>query len=255
MDRVQYKLMLSLAFGALVLGFVGCSKSSDSPAGPIAATIVPGTGIVPGGTDGTGYNPTDFDGTGQSVAFVPSSFAEFNSYVGTHPLNNPTNFKINIKLSLVSGTYLLGGAIKIGYTDNGSWFQGTFKTGLSTNVKCSGCDDNGSYEASYNYFFMSEGKRVFTGYFQDRYGAIVLVLEPATGSGDGDGGTYKGSVYYKNFAQSLAPQSPYRQCWFIKGGPYTCGSYAVHTKSSITNIDQYTKLGTFTGIDVAKIQQ
>jgi hypothetical protein len=260
MERTQLKqrrltnntISIVLGLGFLAMGLAGCNSKSSAPeAAPVAvvATTTPPPRVAEGG----GYNSADWEGSGQTVTFVPESFSTFNSYVGTHPLNEPSNYKINIKLELVGGLLILGGKIKIGYTDVGNWYEGIMETGVGRNSKCSNCHDNNVYEAAYNYYYMDGTKRIFSGYFQDRLGAIILVLEPAQGSGDGDGGTYKGAVFYRNFAQSVEPQSAERKCWFIREGAYDCRSSALVYKSSYTSFDNYTKLGTFTGIDPAKI--
>lgn len=235
-------------FGLLTLvgGLMGCARGSNAP--PTQVVVDPVN--IP---RGDGYNADDW-AEGQTVAFKPSSFATFNTYVGTHPLNNPSEFKINILLTASADNgNLFGGRIRIGYNDAGTWYQGTFETGAGKNVECSQCRDNGEVEAKYNYFYDASGKHVFSGFFQDRYGALVLILEPDSGSGDGDSGSYKGTIFFRNFNQALSTQSANRKCWFIYNGPYICGSNAVYNKSSYTAIDSYTKLGTFSGIEISKI--
>jgi hypothetical protein len=253
MNHVRYKtIFIFLGLGSLALNFFGCTKSSTPDPTPVA--VITSTTPPPRVAEGSGYDSADWSDSGQTVTFVPDSFSTFNSYVGTHPLNEPSNYKINIKLSLVGGLSILGGKIRIGYTDVGRWYEGILEAGVGQNVKCSNCHDNNVYEAAYNYYYVDpSGKVIFSGYFQDRYGAIILVLEPAQGSGDGDGGTYKGAVFYKNFAQAVEQQSAERKCWFIREGPYDCRSSVLVYKSSFTSFDNYTKLGTFTGINPEKI--
>lgn len=243
----QFKVVLMIATLLSVMGLMGCSKGGTQ--GP--------TQVVTDGVNtpaGNGYNPADWDNTGQTVAFAPSSFGVFNSYVGTHPLNDPSDYKINLTLAQADdGAYYYGGTIKIGYYDVGSWYQGVFTAGTGKNASCSGCKDNDAYESTPNTFYMTGGKKVFSGFFQDRYGAIVVTLEPSSGSGDGDSGLYQGTVWFKNFDNALASQSTYRKCWWIYSGPYQCRAANVINKTSYTSIDGYTKLGTFTGIDLKKI--
>lgn len=245
MRALKFKHIVLFGTALMAASVMSCSKGSSSTNNPAAvstSTATTGTTTVAAWT------------SGQTVDFAPTSFTTMNDYVGTHPLNDPSGFKINIKLTQVPGQLLFGGTVKIGYNDAGSWYEGIFDTGTGTNVKCTACNDNGAFEAKFNYFYNAAGKKVFTGFFQDKYGGIALVLEPSVGSGDGDGGVYKGSVYFHNFTQSLATQSPYRKCWFITAGPYSCTSTAVMNKISYSALDNYTLLGTFTGIDLIKIQ-
>lgn len=235
-------LVLILALSA---EFSGCSKGSSSSSSTDNTTATTTTTTA----TPVGYNASDWT-DGQTVDFKPVSFNTFNSYVGTHPLNDPSGYKINIKLTQVPDQLYFGGEIKVGYVDNGSWFQGVFSAGTGKNVNCSHCNDNDLYESRYNYFYSVSGKKIFTGFFQDRFGSIVLVLEPVTAGSDGEGGLYKGTVWYKNFAQSLTSQSSNRKCWDIYNGPFTCTSSSVSSKTSYSSIDGYTKLGTFSGIDL-----
>lgn len=255
-----FNLNTLVIFGATLsaLTLQSCSKGS-STSSPQSQVLIDGGLTTP---TGSGYNSADFNSNGQAVDFVPVSFNVMNSYVGTHPLNDPSGYKVNIKLTQAdapadgsAAPNYFGGEIKIGYYDNSTWFQGTFGAGTGVNSDLSQGNNNGEYESEYNYFYMSGTKKVFTGFFQDQYGGVVLVLEPASGSGDGDLGTYKGSIYFKNFAQSLISQSADRKCWFITAGPYTCTSASVINKSSYASIAGYTKLGTFTGIDLTKVLQ
>lgn len=172
---------------------------------------------------------------------------------GIRPLNDPSNYKVNIKFNLVPGTNLIGGEIKIGYTDVGQWHERALSTGTGVNVKCDNCRDNGQFEAAFNYFYYSASKKVFSGVFQDRYGAVILSLEPESGSGDAEGATYKGTLFYKNFGQSLEMPPAERKCWYVREGEYSCRSAILMTKASYTDFDGFTRLGTFSGIVPSKL--
>lgn len=92
------------------------------------------------------------------------------------------------------------------------------------------------------------GKTVFSAVFQDSLGALVIVIDNSLNQGDGQGtGTLSGSIYYKNFPQSHAAQSPYRKCWFLTG-LYSCRASAVTDKTSLYPGDGFIKLGTFSGL-------
>ncbi|MEN0057585.1 MAG: hypothetical protein AAGB31_02025 [Bdellovibrio sp.] len=227
-------LFLMLAFSFLG---VGCGSNSGSDSSVVGSDVIT---PLDGSTSGSGSNV---------VTFVPVSLAEFNSYVALHALNAPTNFQLSVNLTN-AGSNRYGGTVKISYYDNGMQFVGTFTAGTGTNVKISGLKDNSRLEAEYNHWYLVNGQYNFSGFFQDAYGAIVVVIDEYIDQGDAQGtSTASGSVYYKNFAQSYATQSPYRSCWYIYNGPYDCRSSAVINKSS-TVPDGYTKLGTFSGLNV-----
>lgn len=239
MKTFNSKMIVLLAAFSL-MGTVGCGKNDQFVASSDATTTSTDVTLSPdilGATAGSNV-----------VNFTPVSLSEMTAYVGIRPLNNPTNFRATINLTNVeSGRY--AGTVKISYTDNGVNYEGVFTAGSGRNVKMSGLDDNNVLEAEYNTWFVSGGKTVFNGVFQDNYGAIVLVVDNVVNMGDGQGGsTLSGSIYYRNFAQSYATQSPYRKCWFIRSGPYNCRSAAFVSKSSAQPTDTYRKLGTFTGL-------
>lgn len=254
-----------LVLTATVLFAVGCSSSKSSDTVnttlPIINGVAPGTPspiiIDPSAPITGGTSTTTFYG-GSTVAFQPISLAQMNKYVATHPLNNPTDFKISVNLaSAGSGRY--GGSVTISYTDNGIRYNGEFKAGMGANQSFKGMYDNGKLESEFNYWFNYNGKLVFTGYFEDQYGAITLTLEPqtATTSGGNDAepvisGPYKGSIYFKNFATTFAQHSPYRACWHTYMGPYDCRSNIISTKCGLYPGAEagYEKLGTFSNINV-----
>jgi len=253
-------LILIMSVMALGLMGVGCSKSNSqngvTPANTTAT--VPGAVIIDPtpGTGTTGGTPV-FSG-GSTGAFTPVSMAVMNEYVALHPLNAPSNFKVNVNLAQsTAGRY--GGTVTISYIDNGIQYDGVFNAGMGTNQSIKGLYDNGKAEAEYNYWFKYENQLVFTGYFQDQYGSITMTLVPETNStGGGNDGepitttTYKGSIYFKNFTTSFATQSPYRACWFIYNGPYDCRSNIISTKCGLYPGAEagYKLLGTFTGINI-----
>lgn len=234
----------------LALAGVGCSKksssngSSDDPG--VVDTYVPPTVTPPGGSGGsdttTGTNTVDF---------VPVSLEEMNSYVATHPLNGPTNIKLTVDLKADS-EYRYYGSVKLSYDDAGSRYEGVFNSGSGVNSHLDYSGSNGLKEYVYNIWFNNQytsGKTVFTGFFQDTYGGVVLVVDSVVNQGDGQGGSYvSGSLWYRNFANVLAPQGPERKCWYITKGPYDCRSTPVIYKNGIYPTDTYRKLGTFSGL-------
>jgi hypothetical protein len=233
---------------SVMLG-IGCSSNKSTPvAAPPPEVTVPDV-VDPGGPNGGGTGGGLSTSSGDVVTFVPTNLTLFNAYVGTHPINNPKDFKLSVNLTNAGG-YKYAGTIKISYVDNGQTFEGSFEAGSGTNYSYNNGKDNGELEAKYNYWY-NNGKVVFSGFFQDQFGSIVLVIDSSVDQGDGQGGGYVGgSIYFKNFAQSMATQSPYRKCWFIYDGPYDCRSTQVINKSSLypTEAEGYRKLGTFSGM-------
>lgn len=248
------KQLVLLALIAVFTG-VGCnSKKNEVATPPVETPVVSNpteTGTPSGGgTDGGGIT----ESAGDTVDFVPVDFATFNTYVGTHPLNAPKNIKITANLK-GDETYHYSGAVKISYEDNGQTWTGTFESSADKNQDISGLRDNGELESKYNYWFVKDTKTVFSGLFQDQYGAIVFIVDKTLNQGDGQGSTFvSGSVYFRNFAQSQATQSPYRKCWYIYAGPYDCRTDTVIYKSGLypTTAEGYRKLGTFSGMTRSK---
>lgn len=249
MKTFNSKLIFLMA--AFSLMGVGCGKSSSLQAN--SANVVQtnqnnNPGVIPVSPDGGGTGSATGSNT---VDFVPVSINEFNSYVAMHPLNNPNNFKLTVALE-DAGNGRYAGSVKIAYQDTGAQYEGKFEAGTGTNQDIYKLKDAGLMEAEFNRWFIINGQYYFSAYFQDAYGAIVLVFDSYVNQGDAQGtGVVSGSVYYKNFAQSYAQQSPYRKCWYIYSGPYNCRSSVVMDKSSPYPGDGYRKLGTFSGLSKA----
>ena len=239
--------------------FVGCGsgkgKLNSSTAAP-GATYTPPVTTDPGAGGTTAAPVWPYSVSGDTVSFVPVSWQEMNSYVGLRPLNNPSNALININFKPVDGLNIHSGTVRIGYTDTGKFYYGEFTAGAAKNQDCQNCQNNGDYESAYNYWTTVNGKRTFMAYVQDQYGSLIIVLENGVGSGDASGSAIlSGRVFYRNFAQSIYPQSPYRKCWYIYSGPYACYSKVMAEKSSSTAIDGYTLLGSFSGVQSYKVFQ
>ena len=252
---------------ALGLMGAGCAKTSsqsgNTTGGQVTVPPVIIDPVVPGfgGGGGTSYS------SGATANFSPTSIQTMTDYVATHPLNNPTNIKVNVNLNQVeAGRY--GGDVTISYTDNGQYYAGVFKAGMGRNQSIKNMYDNNSLQSEFNYWFKYEKQLVFTGVFEDGYGAITITLIPETTTGGGNDGeplatTYKGSIYYKNFmvqsnpyvggntTGTMAQKSPYRSCWHTYKGPYDCRSNVIQTKCGLTpGADVgYKLLGTFTGLN------
>ena len=258
------KLIIPIVLASL-MGF-GCSKLSSQGKGAGNTTVQPPIPVDPNPPVGTGsgtgsgspYSP--FYSGGATVQFTPVSLEVMNEYVATHPLNNPSNFQININVAQ-SEAARYGGTVRIGYTDSGMTYSGDFKAGMGRNQSNKGMYDNNTLQAQYNYWFKYQGKTVFSGFFEDNYGAVVLVLEPETATNPGNDAepfsvTYKGSIYFKNFGVTTSPyiNDTTRSCWFTYKGPADCRSNIVMTKCALQPGTEagYKLLGTFTGVDVKK---
>lgn len=245
----------NLLLFVLLMGLAqGCSKkeeSSNDSTDSNQAIINP---FLPGVPTGTVTSDT----TTGTVPFTPVSRAMMENYIASHPLNNPTGYRIRISLKN-AGENRYAGEIRLSYEDNGRTYTGIFTAPEGKNAKYESLGENldvGKYKAHYNYWFHLNGQTVFQGMFQDTYGAVVLVIDSALNLGDAQGmGQISGSLWFKNFAYSYAPQSTTRNCWFIYMGPYDCRSTTVITKSQLEPSDGYRKLGTFSGVVASQVFQ
>lgn len=226
---------------------VGCGRNSDDAGNPPAPTApVDERGSV-------GVGEMSFSG-GETVTFVPD-MAAMSRYVVTHPLNAPKNFKINIKLSDVGGGRF-GGVVSIAYNDNGQVYYGKFVTGTGSNQVPASPDFRKSV-AEFNRWVVVGNKQGFRGFFQDKWGAIILVIDNGFNLGDGGGLTdLSGRVYFKNFPNAMYPQYS-EMCWFVRRGPYDCRTYVdgsgnISTTQGLYPGDGYTELGRFTGVSRSK---
>lgn len=244
MKQSQFYFTAVILSGVMLLG---CSKSSKGSATATPANILYGNNgqlLTPSGQIpvANGYN------TVNSIDFIPENFQEFSWYTG-QVLNGPTDIKINVKL-VDNGNGRYGGAIKIFYKDAGEYHEGIFYSGDGVNQPFPSYSQNDyQAEAEYNRWFILGGKKAFTGFFQDQWGAIVLVIDSTLNQGDAQGTSQvSGSVWYKNFRTEFSTQGPMRKCWFISLGPYDCRSPSVISKTSLTPDGGYRKLGTFGGL-------
>lgn len=244
------KLSLVLMTVASLLS-IGCAKKKDDPAPeqPVV-TAPPAPNDSRGVTNGYSYQ------SGATASFVPDSLAMMTAYVGTHPLNQPSQFLLNVNLTDV-GEGKFGGVVQISYFDNGSYYNGYFETGSGTVQVSYKNRDAGKPNAEFNQWFAYQGKNVFHGFFQDKYGAIMLVVDDSLGLGDGGlPEEVNGSIWFKNFALTYAQQS-LEKCWFIRIGPYDCRTFLdsndnIATTSALYPSNGYQKLGKFTGLNVKK---
>lgn len=249
---MKTQLLLLLLIASFV--GIGCSNKNATATPPVATDPIAEAPVDPGTPGGGGTDGGLASTGGDTVDFVPASFNIFNAYVGTHPLNSPKNIKLTVDLK-DNGSLRFYGSIKISYEDNGQTWSGTFESGDGKNQSIKSLKDNDEMESRFSYWFNKDGKTVFSGIYQDQLGAVVIVVDKTLDQGDGQGASYvSGSIYFKNFAQTMSVQSPYRKCWYIYDGPHDCRTATVMSKSGLypTTDEGYRKLGTFTGLSRVK---
>lgn len=226
-------VVLISGFAVLTVGCGSSSSSLSSTAASLTSTSTPTTT------------------TSNQANFVPVSTAVMENYA-EQSLVGPTNVSITVSVQDVGGG-IFGGSVVLSYLDNGVQHTGTFYAGTGVNYYDSTLLNNNQYQAQYNSWFTNpiNGGQAFTGFFQDPYGAIVLVVDSVVADGDGQGNaTMSGYIYYKNFTiVSDAVQSPYRQCWFISAGPYNCEDSNIINKNWPYPASGYTELGYFTTLN------
>lgn len=207
MKRVLMTLLIAASFGMNL----GCAKEKKSAAMSPAAPAAPPFPTTPRG-DGTGgvtYNSSE-------VPLSVESRSRLAEFFFNEPVNNPTNIRIGMEVSVEGNGY--GGELWIKFEDNGSAREAVLKT---QHPWYSGVSD-----ASQNQWFQAGSQTVFKGFFQDQYGAVVVVIDNTINQGDGSPSEYLGgTVYFQNFQKTVWQnplQGPMRMCWQIERGPYDC---------------------------------
>jgi hypothetical protein len=243
-------LKLIMAVLALVIG-AGCA-SEKGGGGTQAAVPTPVVACTdPSCTQIASPTPVPGSGgyySGSSAALALTSQAELAKMFFNSNPNNPQNVQININLSRPSD------AVIISYSDAGQ----THEAAYGTTHPYSGVSD-----ASFNGWVNQSGKQVWKGFFQDTYGAIVLIVDKFITQGDGQSGNILGgSVWFQNFNRyypNFGTQGPTKMCWQISMGPYDCRTFLVGDVVSVTSSYypnnhgpdanmNYEKLGDFNGI-------
>ena len=210
---------------------------------------------APAGTNntGTGTNPstTGFQ-SGSTVVLNATGGALAGMFYNSLP-NNPQNIRINLN------TGRPGQEVIISYVENNNVVSAALGSRHPYNP--------GVQDTSYNGWTNDGNNPVWKGFFQDGYGAVVVVLDSAIGTGDGSANQLGGSIYFQNFPQTVYPNSPYapaqgseKLCWKITLGPFDCRTFLVgdnlvinsslHPNNKGANaVSYYQLLGTFAGID------
>ncbi len=227
-----------------------CAKGgNDTPAvtmNPVNVSGPPGAAPTPPGTPGgVGTN---------TVPLVASAGALGGMFFNSGGVTNPTNIQLSMSVYNSGSGY--AGTTTISFSDN----TGNHVAQLSTTHPTYTSTSNAEYNVWLN-------ATQWHGFFQDLYGAIVVVIDHTTATGDGSIGSLGGSVYFQNFAKT-GVQGPLRMCWQIGpvGGantaPYDCrtfltsfadGAMPVTTSSLVPNNagqgrPAYALLGTFEGL-------
>lgn len=255
-----------LILAALVMTAAGCAqeKTVDPVTPPVVDTsggcrgCTPdngtGTGIpdAPAGT-GVGTNPTETGYDSGSTAQLNTSSSTLSQMFYNSGANSPTNIRINIDINRK------GEEVIISYIDNGKIVEAALGSVHPYNTAVS--------NTRYNGWTTNGAAPVWKGFFQDQYGAVVLIIDKYLGTGDGNAQILGGSIWFQNFPEARYPSSPYytyqgsqKMCWDITMGPYDCRSFLVGesvvmsstlepTNKGPNALQNYRKLGDFTGIN------
>lgn len=92
-------------------------------------------------------------------------------------------------------------------------------------------------DTKHNIWFQRSGKRYWHGFFQDKVGAVVIVIDDEATGGTGDNPydrRLSGEIWYKNFNSDWPnnPNQGYLPCWEIGIGPYDCRTFVKELPSS-----------------------
>lgn len=223
MKNTSWILMMTMA---LVLN-VGCASENQQDGGvPTVADVPPrtdGTPVdtngdgIPDAPTGTGTNPNQTGySSGSTVSFNANLSSLRKMFYQSNP-PSPTNIRINVDFTRKSESVI------VSFVDRGYIREAAL--GVTHPY-------SGTTNEQYNGWYNIGGKSVWKGFFQDQYGAIVVVLEDSgLTQGDGQPSTMlKGSVFFQNFYESpyqAGYQGPLKMCWEISRGPYDCRTFLV----------------------------
>ncbi len=275
--EMNQKLMMLLGTAVLMLN-IGCAQEKNAATDPTAVNVVDcsrsttcgGTGGSPAAPGGTGSG-SDGEGGYYSGSTAPLTNVQnlgtmfYNSYP-----NNPTNIQVNIDMNRALDSVI------VSYTDGGR----VVEAGLGIRFP------NGNRENNQYNGWVNEGSaRVYKGFFQDKYGAVVVIIDKVLNAGDGSASaSVGGSIWFQNFGDNPAYDSKCQSgqmafqppnyspvdtcfmtqlmCWEIKAGPYDCRTFlsngnvvmnssATPTNRGPTRTKPYVKLGDFNGLSRA----
>lgn len=270
------RLMTLIAIAAVAILGTACSKKSGNSNvgytgyGTNTGTYIPpanGTTTIPG-TNQLGIDWT-VGGTGTISGLTYNSFYD---YLGYQPglIGNgtslPTDMRINLNLRPYHSNSKYkgyGGVVTIGFTDgNGAVHEDRF----SSLVNPIGVIHTNEENNKYNAFNASNTQ--WQGFFQDPFGAVIIIIDQVIDQGDGAGGLYSGEIWVKNMPGAISAYSPTgtyplapTSCWFISLGPGDCRSWKTKTGIDIGRAqnedptDNYRKVARFSGLSSAAFGQ
>lgn len=232
-ELLQKGCLISLLTASLLLS-VGCAKKGDGfsaeTSEPTTPAVTDRGPVTPDADTARGPEFTD----GATAAFKIDSLAALAAYVGNpHPVNNPQDMRISVKLAETSaGSNMYYGQVMLSYHDNGQYYTGRFRTENTTNPTGSKYVSAPTFYAGYphayyNNWFAWQGKAAFHGFFEDSYGAVMLVIDAFVDQGDGAGASQlSGSIWFKNYAATQFQKNQHGiPCWFMTAAAYDCRTF------------------------------
>lgn len=258
--------MKTLKFGLLAAALVltaSCAKEKQAQPLVAPAGVTPdvscrggcppmtgGDTTLPDAPAGTGEDPTKtgYDSGSTAALELAGGTSTLSQMFYNSVPNSPKNVRINIDFRRQVD------AVIVSYVDNGR----VVEAGFGTVHPYSGVSN-----AKFNGWVNQDGKNVWKGFFQDQYGAVVLILDRFLSQGDGQPAKILGgSLWFQNFNR-YAPNAPLqgnlKMCWEISLGPYDCRTFLVGNNVQMTSSQypnnkgpnanmHYQKLGDFDGI-------
>ncbi len=209
----------------VVASGIGCSRSG----GGFSATASDSTPTTPGlpTTPGTPGISGISGWTGAVTDLKLDSVEALSYYKATSAANSPSQVQVGIQLS-DNGQNQYSGNVVVSYVDNNQQHVSKFVALNKTNPG-SGSHYPNYNHATYNQWFTWQGQNVFHGFFQDQFGAVMVIVDDAVDLGDGAGATsVSGAIWFKNFANAkVLPNDNDVPCWFVTTGPYDCRAFLV----------------------------
>jgi hypothetical protein len=235
-------LYKTVAFVVLLAGLAsGCAKEKSG--GTVAQVPSPMTTLGGGGFSPEAPRDTDLArGTEWQSGAITNlnidSVQALDYYAVTHVVNNPTDVKISVKLYDVGGNQYAG-HVMVSYIDNNQFRTAKFITGNQTVARGTSHGHDGKNHAVYNKWFTWGGQNVFHGFYEDQYGALMIIVDRTIDQGDGGGANeVGGSIWFKNHNISPAPRGQI-PCWFIELGPYDCRTFLINREDLVTTSALY----------------
>lgn len=223
---------------------VGCAKDKDGGNG---RTVLPPTDFTP-------YIPPAGPGLSPGTNWEHGATTELlysreglNFYAGWST-NVISNARINLNLQRFepaagASKPSFGGTVSIGFDNDGVSYTDTFSSLVNENHWYgAGTVTSNRENNKYNVWFTYQGNDVWHGFFQDSYGAIIVVIDQSDDEGDGQGpSSVSGSIYVMNFPNqynSLVFDVSPTSCWFVTLGPYDCRTWKQNGQVN-TEMDLY----------------